>query len=210
MPKDDLYKALNVDASADKDSIKKAYKKAAKKAHPDIEGGSSKKFALVKKAFDILSDEERRSKYDATGDESEKNPDNKFSEAVNTISFALGMVLQKCAESGESPLVIDLMSQIRGVIKRNMEMSQAQIRVLKNVLSIDEKLQGRFTSDEQDIFLNIILNRITSLKMNIQNAEKIIETGNEALRLLNDIRFRKDEKPYESPGDIMMRHMRTY
>lgn len=100
----DLYKILDVDKKANKKSIKSAYRKAAKKNHPDI-GGKPEKFALIKKAHDILS------------------------------------------------------------------------------------------------------HRISSLHIDIANFENTIKTHEESLEMIKDFSYKSDDKPYESPGDRMMRNM---
>lgn len=68
---DDLYEVLGVSRDADKDTIKKAFRKAASDAHPD-RGGDSKRMAMVNKAHDVLMDDKRREHYDATGRDTEK------------------------------------------------------------------------------------------------------------------------------------------
>jgi len=60
---EDYYKILNVDKTATKEGIKKAYKKLAKKHHPD-HGGDEEKFKEINEAYGILSDDEKRSEYD--------------------------------------------------------------------------------------------------------------------------------------------------
>ncbi len=62
----DLYKTLNLTFEASKDDIKSAYKKLAKMYHPDVAGsdGDIDKFKEIKEAYDILSNDESRRKYD--------------------------------------------------------------------------------------------------------------------------------------------------
>lgn len=64
MMKRDLYRILGISQDADLAKIKKAYWKAAKRYHPDISPGTIKKFREVQEAYDILSDPQKRSKYD--------------------------------------------------------------------------------------------------------------------------------------------------
>lgn len=66
----DYYKTLEVDKNADAAQIKKAYRKLAKKYHPDTNGGNpgaEEKFKEVTEAYNILSDPEKRKLYDKYG-----------------------------------------------------------------------------------------------------------------------------------------------
>ncbi|MFH1064628.1 MAG: molecular chaperone DnaJ [Candidatus Woesearchaeota archaeon] len=65
----DYYKTLGVEKNASRDEIKKAYKRLAKKYHPDIskEIGSAEKFKEINEAAAVLGDDQKRSHYDQFG-----------------------------------------------------------------------------------------------------------------------------------------------
>ncbi|MDQ3291675.1 MAG: J domain-containing protein [Bacteroidota bacterium] len=66
----DYYKILEVDKNASKEEIKKQYKKLARKYHPDVNPGNKEaeeKFKAINEAHEVLSDEEKRKKYDTLG-----------------------------------------------------------------------------------------------------------------------------------------------
>lgn len=68
--KRDYYEVLGVSRNADAAAIKKAYRKLAKKYHPDSNEGNAaaaEKFKEVNEAYDILSDEKKRKMYDQFG-----------------------------------------------------------------------------------------------------------------------------------------------
>ena len=70
----DYYKILGVGKDASKEEIKKAYKKLAKKYHPDLnkESGSEEKFKEINEAASILGDDNKRKQYDAYGSDAFK------------------------------------------------------------------------------------------------------------------------------------------
>ncbi len=65
-----LYETLGVSKNASQDEIKKAYRRLARKYHPDInkDAGAEEKFKEINAAYEILSDEEKRKQYDRYGD----------------------------------------------------------------------------------------------------------------------------------------------
>ena len=67
----DYYNILGVDKSASKDEIKKAFYKLAHKYHPDKKEGNEGKFKEVNEAYQVLSDDTKRSKYDQFGSQFE-------------------------------------------------------------------------------------------------------------------------------------------
>lgn len=68
--KRDYYETLGVNKSADKEAIKRAYRKLAKKYHPDTNAGNphaEEMFKDVTEAYNVLSDEKKRKLYDEFG-----------------------------------------------------------------------------------------------------------------------------------------------
>ncbi len=67
----DYYKVLGIDKNASENDIKKAYRKLARKYHPDVNPNNpeaSKRFQEINEANEVLSDAEKRKKYDQYGE----------------------------------------------------------------------------------------------------------------------------------------------
>ena len=70
MAQRDYYEILGLDKNADADAIKRAYRQLAKKYHPDLNPGDAeaeKNFKEVNEAYSVLSDAEKKAKYDQFG-----------------------------------------------------------------------------------------------------------------------------------------------
>jgi molecular chaperone DnaJ len=68
----DYYKILGVNRNASEKEIKQAYRKLARKHHPDVNPGdksAESKFKEINEAHEVLSDKEKRKKYDLYGDQ---------------------------------------------------------------------------------------------------------------------------------------------
>ncbi|HZH31383.1 MAG TPA: molecular chaperone DnaJ [Pyrinomonadaceae bacterium] len=76
--KEDFYKVLGVERKAKPEEIKKAYRRLARKFHPDVNPGdksAEERFKLITEAHDVLSDPKKRSVYDRFGQYSDNLAD---------------------------------------------------------------------------------------------------------------------------------------
>src|SRR5947208_7134272 len=78
MAKEDFYKILGIKRDAKPEEIKKAYRRLARKYHPDVNPGdkaSEERFKQMSEAFDVLSDPKKRAVYDRFGQYSDNLAD---------------------------------------------------------------------------------------------------------------------------------------
>src|SRR5580658_7546056 len=70
MAQQDYYQTLGVGREADVEEIRKAYRKLARKHHPDLNPGdkaAEERFKKVQEAYDVLSDPKKKTMYDQVG-----------------------------------------------------------------------------------------------------------------------------------------------
>lgn len=80
------YDLLEINSNASKKEIKDAYKKLALKNHPD-KGGDSEKFRKISEAYEVLSDDNKRSKYDQGNIYDNLQGVNEFTDARELFNF---------------------------------------------------------------------------------------------------------------------------
>ena len=85
---DDHYAVLGVSKEATTDDIRSAYKEKAMKNHPD-RGGSTEVWQAIQKAFDTLSDLQRRALYDRTKSDAEGGAERQFAQKFGEGAFDL-------------------------------------------------------------------------------------------------------------------------
>lgn len=85
-----LYDKLNVSRDASKQEITKAYRKLSLDHHPDRPNGNEEKFKDISHAYEILSDDEKRERYDLTGSDSEQPQANPFQAGGFSFNFGGG------------------------------------------------------------------------------------------------------------------------
>ena len=85
--KKDYYKILGVPKTADGSEIKKAFRRESLKHHPD-KGGDEEKFKLCNEAYDTLSDDDKRRRYDSGVDDMDIDPMGGFGGGAGGVNLA--------------------------------------------------------------------------------------------------------------------------
>ncbi len=133
----DYYATLGVRRDASSDEIRKAYRRLARKHHPDLNPGdkaAEERFRKVQEAYDVLSDPKKRQTYDQFGVYSEAKPGpgggQAWSPHMDFGGFDFEDLFARSgrpgAQKGEGPSFSDLFSQLFGRRPTAEEPAQAQ------------------------------------------------------------------------------------
>jgi molecular chaperone DnaJ len=145
-PSKDYYEILEVDKNADTETIKKSYRKKAIQYHPDKNPGNKEaeeKFKSISEAYEVLSDPEKKQRYDMTGDNAFHNFDSNgfdpftmFSTMFKTNNF-------------RSHIRIDPDNKVsyRASLKEIIQGAKVEVLLKRNIHCEECKGQGHSTSD---------------------------------------------------------------
>ena len=104
-----LYDSLGVPRDASPDAIRAAYRKKAQAHHPD-KGGDVSQFQAIQTAYDVLSDDDRRARYDTTGD-TEQGPSIE-GQARMYVATLLNAVMQGQADVRTTDILAVMRNQL--------------------------------------------------------------------------------------------------
>lgn len=191
----DPYEVLGVGKDASSTQIKAKYRSLSKTYHPDKNEGDDTKFKQIKDAYDILSDPERRQRYDKTG-RTDKNP--VTPEAIrNVMEGMIQNVIDQETMASEQPLAINVIDwqDIKLKIITSMKISRRQVvadlKATERKLNIARRLAARFKSkQEQDPVGEIF-------KAKIENIEGLFRQQQSALELSIAVQEEFEKYEYE-------------
>lgn len=174
-----LYDELGVDKDADAGAIARAYRRRAQRAHPD-KGGSTEEFHAVQLAYDVLSDEERRKRYDETG-EAHEPP-----QAQQAVSVISNMVIQfvDAADLDHD----DMVEAMKRTVAGQMQRSAGEISRLREKIKKRERALRRIRHRGQGLnILGAALKAdLKGIERAIKSMERDIALGELVLKMLND------------------------
>ena len=149
-----LYNDLGVSKNATKDAIKKAYKSKANKDHPDKKGGSTEKFKTLAHAYDILSHQEKKKRYDATGDDGAKGD-----EVLETLAALFSVLIEENIEG-------DLIKITKEKLKyRKQQLNTESFKVSNRKETLEKKLGRIINTEGISLFETLLVGKIDQLEV---------------------------------------------
>lgn len=201
----DLYATLGVPKDADHATIRAAYRKRAKAAHPDG-GGSPSRFALVKLAHDTLTDDARRARYDETGEVEDKPVDNRRAQLLEMLAAGLDVAMTKLYERAKPPIHADMVKLTKEALREMRQKWTGERREFQKNVDRSRELLGRWTTKAQteNLMETIVAHRVKVCDGQIAMLTQRIEVVDRALEALDGVSFRFDHVPESSPAQTWM------
>lgn len=182
-----LYETLGVSKNASPSEIKSAYRKLAHKNHPD-KGGSVEKFQVIQHAYDILSDPEKRKRYDETGAETGQQTPQSL--AIQQLASLFMQIVESC-----NPERTDILKRAKDSILAGEEKRKGHVQELAKKQRKYEGTLKRLKSKKKDHdFLAVTLRAaIQNTKAALEEAESMKKVGEEMLKLLKEYKYQFEE-----------------
>lgn len=191
-----LYEVLGLTETATPDQIKKAYRKLAQKHHPDKDGGDGDgtEFKLVKEAYEVLSDPERRARYDRDGTYRHDGRQTE-EERINAFAMnALASLLHRLIEGTEWVEHTDILELIRSEVRKMTENDKADLAGYQKSKAKHERAMGRIKAKEGDNLAAFAIQRvINEIDSKIKNEEENIKIGEHLMGILDNHEYEVTE-----------------
>lgn len=182
----DLYDTLGVQRDADKNTIKKAYRKRAQQAHPD-KGGSAEEFYEVQQAYDILNNAVTRRSYDETGDTDDQEK-LLWSEMIGLVSN----IIENASNLGTT----DIFKQARDRVDQRIMTDQLAVGALENKIIRYQTAIKRTKHKKRSIVLVRELEKIIDrLRGDIEKVKEDISHCKRLWDMLNEYEYAIDKDP---------------
>ena len=162
--KRDYYEVLGVAKNADEKTIKKAYRKLAKKYHPDTNAGNpdaEKKFKEVTEAYSVLSDPEKKKMYDQCGHAA-------FDQSAGGSYQGVDLEMV----SRDSKVVLE---DIRSIILQEMQMIFSEICL--KIYSMEAAVKAQMVSEVMGFTEAVSM----TMDPDLVASEDLVTTGQQAL-----------------------------
>jgi curved DNA-binding protein len=169
----DYYKILGVDKKASADDIKKAYRKLARKLHPDLNPNDKeahKKFQQINEANEVLSDPEKRKKYDQYGKDWQHA--GQFEQAGQSQQRSRGGGAQSYSGEYDEGGFSDFFESLFGGATGGRRTSQTKFRGQDHHATLQLGLKNAYSSHQQTLTVNGKNIRIT-IPAGVENGQVI-------------------------------------
>lgn len=177
------YKILDVPKKASAAQIKSAYRRRAMQTHPD-RGNDGSEFALVAKAYAVLSDPEQRRRFDETGSIDEVPALTLHQKMVSLLAHCLAQALQETTQSRANIKAMNMVEMLRKFAGANLAEARKKLDHQRALYANAELLLKRVTRKDEgeNLFATILRKQMAELDRpirenvtTVQAFERLIE-----------------------------------
>lgn len=192
----DPYAELGVSKDATEDEIKAAFRKRAKETHPDKAGGSSEEFERVKQSHLVLTDPERRKKYDETGDAADNPVKSVQQRAMELVGALIGAAID---DSNKDLEHIDIVADIVQFLNDQAKEYGSEQKKLKAKQKRAEKFAKKIKRKKggENLVARMAETHARSFGTALNRVTEIIEIHKRAAEILSDYSY--EFKPMPEP-----------
>lgn len=195
----DLYKLLGVKRKATLEEIKKAHRELAKKHHPD-QGGDEEKFKEIQEAYRILSNPERRERYDTTGRTDDPVSKEEINEFIREIMTNV-VNARRIDGSTDDPEWEDIRAKILNSMRSTRQDIVMVQHELKRKLKRVNQLLRRFKAmQKEDPVGDFLRTSAKDLSDEILQKERLIERSREGEKVFLGYQYEVGPDPEGQDG----------
>lgn len=183
---EDLYATLGVPRDAAPADIHAAYRRAAKRAHPDA-GGTREAFDEIQRANLVLADPKRRERYDRTGHADEK-ADTLESGALQAIS----QLLREALMAERDPASYDVVQFLRDRLRKDIDQLRMVTFATKVTIAKADQMNKRLHGKGVAIVARLLQEHRRAMEAALADGEGKLDRRKRALEILADVSFDVD------------------
>lgn len=189
------YATIGVQQDATPEEIKKAYRERSKDLHPDANNGDDKGFAELAKAYEVLSDPERRKKYDETGDDSDKNDEAQVSSIIANMTIIF-------LENAEDVKTKSLTDFIKKATNEQLKGANDAIKKAEKEIEKATHAKNRVKREKEghNLILSVLENKIQESTGAIIRHKAAIELFHKVLEEISAYSYLVDKEETTSRG----------
>ena len=196
------YEDLGVERNATEAEIASAYRRRAKKAHPDA-GGKREDFERLNRSKLVLLDPARRAKFDSTGT-IDDGADTTAAQAMNVVTSAVQSAFAEAQQRGHNLATFNLLAKARGSVAQQHGALTAQSAENTRVIKSLGKVAARFKAKAKKVnrIAPLLEGQIAAIKQaNAANAQNL-EIMKRALEILDDHEYEvePEQSVHVGPG----------
>jgi len=192
----DPYEVLEVPKDASTEDVRKAYRRKAKSAHPDV-GGTDQAMAELSRALTILEDPDKRAHFDACGETEDPSAENMRSAAIGIVVELVNAIIEQYVQGpGGDPEGVDMVKAMTSAINDRIKEMRAKKKKLDTHVAKAQKVADRFMPKKgKPPSIKIALEHNARLwRGRADSVGKDIEAHELAITLVRDNAFEFDAK----------------